>query len=291
MLNDVADNPYVCISRIFDQSNGFISQGLATGKVLVHCQMGMSRSGAVAAAWLMKCQGMRLREALHLLRERRPCIKPNKGFVQQLRAYETIVFNDTPTVSPPTSPHSLSDAEPSSGPDDSGRPSALQGINHHDADAGAGDPELSPDEPDRSRGKQHGSPVAQRRPHSADDRFPKRGSPQRDGHDAPVRQPITPKPQLVRKTFPTRTPPIQKQPQGTTSMLSPTRVHPNPVSPRPNVDLGSPRRPRTPTSHTLPPACPATALFCTPPGSPFFTPQTSPSSSPARRAASPTNPS
>jgi predicted protein tyrosine phosphatase len=278
LLNDVADNPDACISRIFDQSNDFISRGLSSGKVLVHCQMGMSRSGAVAAAFLMKCQGMRLRDALRQLRERRPCIKPNKGFVQQLRAYEIIVFNDTPSVSPPSSPHSLSDAEPVS-PLCSNRPPALQDVPHDGTMEGV--PCHVPHEADRSRGKQHVAPVAQRRPHSADadDRHGRKGSGQRDGQDASVRQPTTPKPQISRKLLTARTPASQGKPQGTVSGLSPPRVRPNPMSPRAHLNACSPHRPRTPTSHG--PASPS-APFCTPPGSPdtFLTPLNSPSSPP-----------
>jgi len=58
------------------------------GKVLVHCVAGISRSPAVLAAYLMREEGMTLREALGRLVEKRPAVRPNEGFVQQLREIE-----------------------------------------------------------------------------------------------------------------------------------------------------------------------------------------------------------
>ena len=106
VLGDIADNPSACIIRVFEQSSAFISQGVLQGKVLVHCQMGMSRSGAVVAAFLMKCHSLRLKEALRTLRQRRPCVKPNKGFMEQLREYDVQIFGAqaSPVSSPVESP-------------------------------------------------------------------------------------------------------------------------------------------------------------------------------------------
>eukprot|EP00667_Euglena_gracilis_P020988 EG_transcript_22834 len=64
--------------------------------------MGMSRSGAVVAAYLMKHHSMLLRDALRVIRSRRPCVKPNKGFLQQLREYETLLASPTKVSSSST---------------------------------------------------------------------------------------------------------------------------------------------------------------------------------------------
>lgn len=41
---------------------------------------------------------MLLRDALRVIRSRRPCVKPNKGFLQQLREYETLLASPTPAL-------------------------------------------------------------------------------------------------------------------------------------------------------------------------------------------------
>ncbi|KAI1845338.1 hypothetical protein JX266_008433 [Neoarthrinium moseri] len=57
-------------------------------RVLVHCVGGVSRSPAVLAAYLVRKEGLSLREALRLLVSRRPCVRPNDGFLRQLRDME-----------------------------------------------------------------------------------------------------------------------------------------------------------------------------------------------------------
>lgn len=58
-----------------------------SGKVLVHCAMGVSRSGALVLAFLMLCQGLSLVEAIAAVRLNRD-IGPNSGFLEQLRQLE-----------------------------------------------------------------------------------------------------------------------------------------------------------------------------------------------------------
>ena len=58
-------------------------QLLFTGKVLVHCHQGRSRSAAVVLAYLMLKHEMTLLDAIKTLRERR-WIWPNDGFLNQL---------------------------------------------------------------------------------------------------------------------------------------------------------------------------------------------------------------
>ncbi|KAF5898967.1 protein phosphatase Slingshot 3-like [Clarias magur] len=70
----------------------FISEACNTGQsVLVHCKMGVSRSASTVIAFLMKQQGWTLEEALNHVRERRPIVQPNDGFLRQLQTYSGIL--------------------------------------------------------------------------------------------------------------------------------------------------------------------------------------------------------
>lgn len=63
-----------------------ISEG---GGVLVHCAAGVSRSTALTLAYMMREHRMTLREALSAMRERRPIVWPNEGFVASLISLES----------------------------------------------------------------------------------------------------------------------------------------------------------------------------------------------------------
>jgi len=54
------------------------------GNILVHCNLGVSRSVAIVTSYLMKFQRYSLDEALTLVREARPQGRPNDGFMSQL---------------------------------------------------------------------------------------------------------------------------------------------------------------------------------------------------------------
>lgn len=58
------------------------------GRVLVHCQAGMSRSGAVAVAYVMKHSNLTYQEALNRVRSIRQCVCPNIGFAKQLETWK-----------------------------------------------------------------------------------------------------------------------------------------------------------------------------------------------------------
>ncbi|KAK8038869.1 hypothetical protein PG993_007280 [Apiospora rasikravindrae] len=57
-------------------------------KVLVHCMGGVSRSPAVVAYYLMREESMSLREALGAIMKVRPAMRPNDGFLRQLKELE-----------------------------------------------------------------------------------------------------------------------------------------------------------------------------------------------------------
>lgn len=71
----------------------FIEEGIAKGAVLVHCQLGMSRSPTAVMAFLMVREGKSFQDALvHVLKCRRS-ISPNPGFCQQLKGLERVKAN------------------------------------------------------------------------------------------------------------------------------------------------------------------------------------------------------
>ena len=50
--------------------------------------MGVSRSGSTTISYLMKEYSLSLSEATSHVQGQRSCVKPNSGFMQQLRFYE-----------------------------------------------------------------------------------------------------------------------------------------------------------------------------------------------------------
>lgn len=79
------DNDEANISQHFDEVYTFIRQHVREGhSVLVHCAAGISRSTTLVAAYLMMSYQWDAFEALELIKERRPCIRPNDGFLEQL---------------------------------------------------------------------------------------------------------------------------------------------------------------------------------------------------------------
>lgn len=68
-----------------------------SGKVLVHCAAGVSRSVSLILAYLIKYRSMSLPDAFRFVREKRTIVRPNRGFVQQLLEYEKKCCGKQPT--------------------------------------------------------------------------------------------------------------------------------------------------------------------------------------------------
>lgn len=64
----------------------------SSNNILVHCFAGKSRSTSMVVGYLMGRKGLTLKEALDLIREKRPIAEPNPGFIIQLKAYEKMLY-------------------------------------------------------------------------------------------------------------------------------------------------------------------------------------------------------
>ena len=49
---------------------------------------GVSRSATVILGYLMHTERLTLEESMKILKEARPCVKPNEGFIRQLQDYQ-----------------------------------------------------------------------------------------------------------------------------------------------------------------------------------------------------------
>ncbi|XP_058934494.1 dual specificity protein phosphatase 2 [Kogia breviceps] len=89
----VEDSQMVEISAWFQEAIGFIdSVKNSGGRVLVHCQAGISRSATICLAYLIQSHRVRLDEAFDFVKQRRGVISPNFGFMGQLLQFETQVL-------------------------------------------------------------------------------------------------------------------------------------------------------------------------------------------------------
>lgn len=62
--------------------------------ILVHCNAGVSRSPAIIIAYLMIVMKLSYDEAYDKVKAVRSCIRPNDGFVKQLRSIENTTFDE-----------------------------------------------------------------------------------------------------------------------------------------------------------------------------------------------------
>jgi len=81
---DIEDHVQQKISNFFDETIQFIKQGMESGRVLVNCECGVSRSATIVLSFLMDTLDLTYEQAFLLLRRKRPSVKPNEGFKKQL---------------------------------------------------------------------------------------------------------------------------------------------------------------------------------------------------------------
>ena len=82
----------------FPESTQFIEEAiLKGGRVLVHCNMGVSRSSTISIAYLMKSRQWMLKTAFEFIKDKRSCVRPNRGFLLQLSEWEQVLFGKKET--------------------------------------------------------------------------------------------------------------------------------------------------------------------------------------------------
>ena len=91
-LEDVED---VSLKDHFEEAIRLIESAFeyTANRVLVHCNLGISRSSTIVLAYLMKTYNATLVEAFKFLRHRRPVVCPNIGFIRQLVDFERELFS------------------------------------------------------------------------------------------------------------------------------------------------------------------------------------------------------
>ncbi|KAK4886712.1 hypothetical protein RN001_002983 [Aquatica leii] len=91
LILDIADMATENIIRFFPKVKQFVDDALSkNAKVLIHGNMGVSRSATLVLAYIMEKLGITCSDAYTLVKGRRSCIKPNEGFFAQLNEYEPI---------------------------------------------------------------------------------------------------------------------------------------------------------------------------------------------------------
>lgn len=84
------------------------------GKVLVHCEAGISRSPTICMAYIMRTQRLRLDAAFDVVRQRRHVVSPNFSFLGQLQQFESEVVSAAPEPPHPATSSSCSPPESAS---------------------------------------------------------------------------------------------------------------------------------------------------------------------------------
>ncbi|XP_028315588.1 dual specificity protein phosphatase 5 [Gouania willdenowi] len=95
----VEDSHMADISSHFQEAIEFIDHVKQSGgKVLVHCEAGISRSPTICMAYIMRTQQLRLEAAFDIIKQCRAIISPNFSFMGQLLQFESEVLSSAPAL-------------------------------------------------------------------------------------------------------------------------------------------------------------------------------------------------
>jgi protein-tyrosine phosphatase len=86
----IADSQSTSLLEVLPRALAFIDDALkehSENILLVHCYAGISRSPSCVIAHLMDAMDISMLAGFKKVREARPCIRPNEGFLGQLRAW------------------------------------------------------------------------------------------------------------------------------------------------------------------------------------------------------------
>lgn len=99
MKFDLDDTPEENIERYFDKGRQFIEEAKKNkGRIIVHCQIGMSRSTTIVLVYLMYTFKWSLKRAYKFVKSKRCFVNPNYGFMWQLAQFEKKIFNGNSSI-------------------------------------------------------------------------------------------------------------------------------------------------------------------------------------------------
>ena len=85
----LCDHPSFNIMNYLDQAAAFIEEAKnANCNILIHCQLGISRSTSCLIAFFIKNMNYSTLTALQFIKKKRRIVMPNYGFIEQLMRYE-----------------------------------------------------------------------------------------------------------------------------------------------------------------------------------------------------------
>uniref|UniRef100_A0A452IS09 Tyrosine-protein phosphatase domain-containing protein n=1 Tax=Gopherus agassizii TaxID=38772 RepID=A0A452IS09_9SAUR len=93
----VADSPDADLFSLFPTICHFIDAKMALGAVLVFSTLGLSRSSTAVMAFLMHSSHYPLKRAWKYIQKCKTNMRPNRGFVQQLSAWESQIYGSAIT--------------------------------------------------------------------------------------------------------------------------------------------------------------------------------------------------
>ncbi len=91
----INDFPSQDITFYFKEAFDFIEE---SEKVLVHCHAGVSRSASIVIAFLMMKNSWKYTDAFNHVKKKRPVINPNRGFILQLKEFESFLATGDPDL-------------------------------------------------------------------------------------------------------------------------------------------------------------------------------------------------
>ena len=108
---EIKDNSTADISDLFEPAWEYINNHVTKNhNILIHCKQGISRSPTIVAYYLVRKMHERMKkkgyaesildDVLELIQIYRPCSKPNKNFIKQLKKYEDNNIKNSNNESP-----------------------------------------------------------------------------------------------------------------------------------------------------------------------------------------------
>eukprot|EP00440_Ansanella_granifera_P058438 gb/GFBE01063338.1/.p1 GENE.gb/GFBE01063338.1/~~gb/GFBE01063338.1/.p1 ORF type:complete len:190 (+),score=23.06 gb/GFBE01063338.1/:1-570(+) len=100
-INDASTSvDSAALAGVLDEVHTRIDDGLRKGSVLVHCMMGISRSGTAVVSYVMRKLGIGKDNALKRVRECRRVVRPNLYFDNLLSQLEKHCDGAQPSLAP-----------------------------------------------------------------------------------------------------------------------------------------------------------------------------------------------